>query len=236
MNAHRIGRLALLAFVVSLLSVPAIAQEESLSPGANQNYQEKEVDVFIKSFENDRREVSKMRAEIVEATAVRPGETLADVGAGTGLFTRLFANQVGEDGKVLAVDIIEKFVKHVETTCKEEGLMNVRGVVSTERSCELEPASVDVLFCCNTYHHFEYPFAMLDSMLTALKPGGRMVLIDYRVKRDDDGNVIKGHCRAGKIEVIEECTKAGFVLEKDDQGLMKGQWLIELRKPAKCKG
>ena len=121
---------------------------------------------------------------------------VADVGAGTGLFTRPIAAAVGPEGKVLAVDITEKFVEHIKKTCREEGLENVRTVLSTPTSAELPPASADLVFTCDTYHHFEFPFKMLASIHQALRPEGRLIVIDRKLASD--------HARAGQETVVKD--------------------------------
>ena len=88
------------------------------------------------------------------ACELRAGLDVADVGAGTGLFTRLFAPQVAP-GKVYAVDIAKKFIEHIEKTCREQNLTNVTGIVCSDDSTGLAADSVDLVFICDTYHHFE---------------------------------------------------------------------------------
>jgi ubiquinone/menaquinone biosynthesis C-methylase UbiE len=78
---------------------------------------------------------------------------VADVGAGTGLFTRLFAVEVGPQGRVYAVDIARKFIEHIEKTSKESGLKHVMGIVCTPTSTELPRDSVNLVFVCDAYHH-----------------------------------------------------------------------------------
>jgi hypothetical protein len=77
-------------------------------------------------------------------------------------------------------------------------------------STELEPESIEVAFLCDTYHHFEYPFKMLDSIHRALRPGGRLVIVDYKKEEDVSPKWVFGHVRADKGTVVQECKKAGF--------------------------
>ena len=119
----------------------------------------------VKNMVGQKRDVVAKRDEILEACQLKTGMTVADVGAGTGLFTRLFAPKVAPEGKVYAVDITESFIGHIEKTCKEQGIENVACVVSTPQSAELPAESVDLVFLCDTYHHFEYPRTMLASII-----------------------------------------------------------------------
>src|SRR5713226_2662044 len=104
------------------------------------------------------RDIFAQRHPIVAACRIRASMAVADIGAGTGLFTRLFATAVGPAGTVYAVDIAPKFIEHIENTCKENGLTSVVGVVCPLDSVGLPPASIDLAFICDTYHHFEFPF------------------------------------------------------------------------------
>src|SRR5262245_17397316 len=111
----RVILLLVFGFAVSL----SAAQDKSLRPCINKSFENPDVKDFIGKFEVESREVYTHRKEIVAACKLKPGMAVADVGAGTGLFTRLFAKEVGEKGKVYAVDIAPRFVEHIEKTCKE---------------------------------------------------------------------------------------------------------------------
>jgi len=202
------------------------AQQQSLSPGVNKSYEDPDVEKATKRFEGDSREAFHMRDQIVAACQVRPGMDVADIGAGTGLFTRLMAPKVGPKGRVYAVDIARKFVEHVEKACREQRIENVTGVVCTATSAELPPESIDLAFVCDTYHHFEYPYKMLASIRRALRPGGRLVIVDYR----KEGKWAEGHVRADKPTVIEEVTRAGFKLLDGPEGFLKEQYMVRFEK------
>ena len=119
------------------------------------------------------------REKVAAAVGLKPGMVVADVGAGTGLFTRLFAKAVGPTGQVYAVDIAPKFLEHVRATSRGAGLRNVTPVLCSPDSVDLPPAAVDVAFVCDTYHHFEFPERTLASLRRAIKPGGKLVVIDF---------------------------------------------------------
>ncbi len=144
------------------------AQDESLKPGINDGYTKQSVESSVKRFETDRRAVVVKKAEILKACQLKPGMTVADVGAGTGLFTRPMAAAIAPKGKVYAVDVTEQFVKHVEATCREQGLENVVGVVCKPTSTELPSGAIDLVFTSDTYHHFEFPYKVLASVHQSL--------------------------------------------------------------------
>ena len=181
-NSPRI-RFLILPFL--LLAPTLRAEEKSVNPGINAPY-EKNPDPkkHVATLEAEGREAFKFRKEIVTACKLKPGMNVADVGAGTGLFTRLFAPEVAPGGMIYAVDIAKNFLKHIEATCKDAGIKNVKTVLCKPDSSELPPAAIDMAFLCDTYHHFEFPQKTLASIHAALKPGGRLVVVDYRREKD----------------------------------------------------
>ena len=159
------------------------------------------------------------------ACKLRPGMTVANVGAGTGLFTRLFAAEVGPKGRVYAVDIARKFIEHIEKTSQEAGLQNVTGVVCTPTSTELPPNSVDLVFICDAYHHFEYPQKTMASVHRALRPGGRLVLINFRRIEGKTPDWLLKHVRAGQEVFTKEVEAAGFKV-MDQAGFLKDNYFV----------
>ena len=144
------------------------AEEQSVRPGVNSYYMDPDWQQWVNRFESPGREVYDRRFDIVKASAVSPGMDVVDIGAGTGLFTRLFSKQVGADGKVYAVDISRAFVDNILRESLEKGLKNVEGVVSSPKDAMLETESIDLAFTVDTYHHFEYPQSMLVSIHKAV--------------------------------------------------------------------
>jgi FkbM family methyltransferase len=216
--------------VVALaVCLPAFAQEKSVRPGINKPFESPDVKEYVGKFEVESREVYAKRKEIVAACGLRPGMVVADVGAGTGLFTRMFARAVGPTGKVYAADIAPKFVEHVEKICKEAGLKNVRGVVCTPMSAKLPEGSVDLVFICDTYHHFEFPQRTLASLHRALRPGGRLVLVDFQRVPGKSSEWVLGHVRAGQKVFTREVEEAGFK-KVGEERFLKENYLVRFVK------
>ena len=188
----------------------SLAQDQSVKPGINNAFKDPNVGQFVERFEREGREVYDQRHKIVEASEIRPGMAMADIGAGTGLFTRMFAAKAGAKGRVYAVDISEKFVQHVERTCREAGHQNVVGVTCTATSANLPPNSIELAFICDTYHHFEYPQKTIASIHRALRPGGQLILLDFHRIEGKSSAWILGHVRAGKETFTAEIIAAGF--------------------------
>lgn len=218
--------------VLSMTMVPASlsAQEKSVKPGINDQFRKPDVAKFVERFEGESREVFDKREKVMEALAIRPGMAVADVGAGTGLYTRLFARAVGEKGRVLAVDIASEFLDHINKTAKDQKLGNITTVLGKDVSTELPPASVDLVYVCDTYHHFEYPARVLESIHKGLKDGGKLVVIDFIREPGVSSDWVMGHVRAGQAIVEKEITQAGFRKVDEKKGLMKENYLVVFEK------
>jgi ubiquinone/menaquinone biosynthesis C-methylase UbiE len=224
----RIRLVLLFGFFLGL--APLAAQEKSVKPGINDPFRDPNVKEFEGKFEVESREVYAKRNEIVGHCKLKPGMVVADVGAGTGLFTRLFAAEVGDKGKVYAVDISKKFLDHIAKTAKERKLSNVETVLCTDKSCELPPNSVDLVFVCDTYHHFEFPQRTLESIHKALKPGGQLIVVDFQRIPGKSSDWILNHVRAGQEVVEKEIAGAGFKKVDEVKGLLAENYFVRFEK------
>ena len=211
------------------VAVPLVAQEKSVRPGVNDSFQNPDVSKFVERFEREGREVYDGREKIIAACKLKPGMTVADIGAGTGLFTRLMAPQVGDEGEVLAVDIAKPFVDHVVLSCRELGYKNVSGVVCKPDSAELPDESIDLAYICDTYHHFEFPYKTMRSIYRALKPGGEVVLVEFHRKEGASSEWILGHVRAGKEVFVEEIKRSGFEVVSEED-FLETSYLMRFQK------
>jgi ubiquinone/menaquinone biosynthesis C-methylase UbiE len=179
-------------------------------PKINEPFKNPDLKGFIKKFESNDREVYARRKEIVAALELKPAMAVADVGAGTGLFTRLIAEEVGQRGKVYAVDISPGFLKHIAADAAKRGQNQVVTVVGSQDSINLPQAAVDLVFLCDVYHHLERPEKNLASIRRALKDNGRLVVIDFdRVEGKSTEFVLK-HVRASRDVFRSEIEAAGF--------------------------
>ncbi|MEA3192663.1 MAG: hypothetical protein QOD26_996 [Betaproteobacteria bacterium] len=193
-----------------LFLVSCVALGQGASPDINTQYQDPDFGRWQRSLETEGRKVYEKRLAIVDAVAPKPGQSVADVGAGTGLFTRLFAVRVGAQGRVYAVDIARAFVDGNLERARAARLGNVVGIVSTQADTRLDEGSVDVAFICDAYHHFEDPRAMLASIRRALRPGGTLVIVDFERIPGVSPDWILKHVRAGKEDFRREIESAGF--------------------------
>jgi predicted methyltransferase len=214
-----------------LLAVPALlAQQKSVNPGINKTFESPVVSEFVERFEKEGRDAFDHRNEILTALGLKPGMAVADVGAGTGLFTRMLSRAVGESGKVYAVDISDEFVEHIERMAREQKAKNIVGIVCTPDSAALPPASIDLAFICDTYHHFEYPHKTMRSIHKALRPKGQVVLIDFHRVEGKSSDWIMSHVRAGQQVFAKEITDAGFKEVDEKKDLLKESYFLRFVK------
>jgi predicted methyltransferase len=217
------------------LSAPILAQEKSVRPGINAPFEKPDLKGFLQKFEGESREIATNAKEIVAACKLKPGMMVADVGAGTGLFTHKFAAEVGEKGKVFAVDIAPTFLRHIEKTCEESKIKNVETILCDQFSTKLQKNSVDLVFICDTYHHFEFPQRTLQSIHDALRPGGTLILIDFQRIEGKSSEFILGHVRAGQEVFVREVTAAGFKAVSEEK-LLKENYFVRFEKVEREKG
>ncbi len=216
------------------VTTTATAPEPSAKPGVNAEYLKPDLDVtqWVERFEREGREIYDHREAIVAAARLKPGMVMADIGAGTGLFTPYFSRAVGAKGKVIAVDIVPAFLERIRERAATEGLANVQTVLCTERSVELPPNSIDFAFICDVYHHFEYPQSSLASLHRALRPGGEVLLVEFKRVPGKSSDWVMNHVRAGQEVFTAEIIAAGFQ-QMEEQDLLKDNYVVRFRKTRK---
>jgi ubiquinone/menaquinone biosynthesis C-methylase UbiE len=179
-------------------------------PKINAPFQKPDVKAYIKRFESADRETYARRHAIVAALGLVPGMSVADVGAGTGLFTRLLAEQVGPTGKVFAVDIAPRFLAHITAESRKRGQTQVRTVLGDQDTTNLASDSVDLVFMCDVYHHLEKPARTLASIHAALRAGGKLVVVEFDRVEGRSTSFVLQHVRANQDVFRKEIESAGF--------------------------
>jgi ubiquinone/menaquinone biosynthesis C-methylase UbiE len=223
-------RAAVIALCATCAAV-SFGQEKSVKPGINDHFQNPDVKEFIKKFETKDREVYAHREAIVAALGLRPGLVVADIGAGTGVFTRLMAERARPGGKVYAVDIAPAFLAHIAAESKRLGHDNVQTVRCTQDAVNLPKESIDLAFLCDAYHHLEYPAKSLASIAQALKPRGELVVVDFDRREGVSAPFVLEHVRASKEVFRNEIEAAGFeLIEGGTKPALKETFFMRFRK------
>ncbi len=224
-----------------------VGLERSVHPGINKEYKNPDIPRWMGRFESESREIYEHRRRIVaDVLRIPPSSSLfeaefapvtreialADVGAGTGFLTVLFGKALGPQGRVYAVDIVPEFLELIRRRAEDESLNNVSTVLCTERDVSLPQESVDIVFVCDTYHHFEYPRSTLESIFRALRSGGELVIIDFQRIEGVSRAWILEHVRCDQQTVIDEVLAAGFeVDEAPDADYLEENYFLRFRKP-----
>lgn len=166
----------------------------------------------------------------LDAIDIAPGAVVADVGAGTGYFTVRLSRRVGAKGRVYATDIQREMLARLDRRLKAENIGNVELVQGTEDDPALTPQSVDLVLMVDVYHELARPQQVLRRLRTALRPGGRLVLIEYR--KEDPSVPIRLEHKMSVKEAREELEAEGFVLARQSDVLPRQHILIFQPMPA----
>ena len=158
------------------------------------------------------REAEENTSRLIRNMEIAPGEYLADIGAGSGYHVFKMAAMVPE-GKVFAVDIQEEMLEELRRKKKADGISNVEVVKGDEQSINLKENTVDKVLMVDVYHEFSYPIEMVASIKKALKPEGRIYLIEYR--GEDRTVPIKKVHKMTEAQAVKEMKAAGFKLERN---------------------
>jgi len=148
---------------------------------------------------------------VLAAMELREGMTVAEVGAGTGFFSRRLAKAVGPSGKVYAVDIQPEMLDLLKTYAAKEGIANIVPVLGTETDPKLPVHGVDRILLVDVYHELQKPEPMLAHIRESLAPGGTVTLVEYRLEGETASHITLQH-RMSAEQVLAEWTAAGFLL------------------------
>jgi precorrin-6B methylase 2 len=167
-------------------------------------------------LERPDRATEEQPQKMVAALGLKSTDVVADIGAGTGYISQLIARQVPE-GKVLAVDVQPETIELLKQRINKDKIANIQPQLGTEKSPELPPASIDLAIMVDAYHEFSYPREMMAGIVAALKPGGRVVLAEYR--GEDPKVFIKPHHKTTQKQIQQEMKAVGLKLLKNESVL-----------------
>jgi len=229
----------ILLVFASLQTSTLVAQERyTVKPGdpngINKWYMGRQIAHVMSHFgiewlERKEREMEENTSQLLKNLSVQPGSVIADIGAGSGYYSTLLSKLVG-NGKVYAVDVEPEMIAYLKDRIKREGYQNIIPILSTEQKVSLPPNSIDVMLLVDVYHEFSFPYEMTLSLLEALKPGAKLVLVEFRA---EDPNVpIKSIHKMSERQAMKEFKALGFSFEKNI-GNLPWQHCLIFRKPIK---
>ena len=146
--------------------------------------------------------------EVITALKLKEGEVIADIGAGSGYFTFRLARHVGETGRVYAVDVSPEMIVHLNRRIRDLKVKNVVSILAAPDDPLLADASVDRFFICDTWHHIENRDPYLGLMKKMLKPGGEVVMVDFKKAETPVGP--PQEMRIDRADLVKEMEKGGF--------------------------
>lgn len=177
---------------------------------------------YAKSFDDPARDAWQMPDRVIAALGLKPGQSVADIGAGTGYFSVRLA-KAPTAPKVFAVDVEASMVEYVQKRAVREGLKNITGVKATADRSNL-PEAVDVVLIVDTYHHLPNRVAYFTALKPLMKPGGKLAIVDF--KKEAPGEGPPKEFRFLPEEISSELAKAGFVLDAQHDFLPRQNFLV----------
>jgi ubiquinone/menaquinone biosynthesis C-methylase UbiE len=195
------------ALVLSSVLFTSVALAQTAAPAPTQPEQRKTSTPYtgdLSIFDSPGREQRLHIDRVMDLLDIKPGKSVADIGAGSGWFTVLAAKRVTDAGKVFAVDINPEAAGYINSRAKKEGLHNIQTIVSKPDDPQLPPSAADAVLILKTYHEFENPVALMRNLKPALKPGAKIGIIDRNGNGEDHG--------VNKDVVVREMSEAGYKL------------------------
>jgi ubiquinone/menaquinone biosynthesis C-methylase UbiE len=199
---------------------------------ANSGYQTEQQRKSVASgLADPARDEKQKPGELIRAMGLQPGMTVADVGTGIGYMLPFLSRRVGPGGHVIAEDIFDDFLASAKQRVANQKIENVTFVKGTETDPKLPEAGVDVVLALDVYHHFDYPDKMLAAIHQALKPDGKLVVVEYYKRQEamPNGRALT-HIRLDMPDVIKEIEANHFHLLAEKEHIPDSQYMLILRK------
>lgn len=166
-------------YLILLLFALTFSYGSAQKHGHHKHHDFSDIDKWVEKFEDPKRADWQRPDLVVEGLRLRPGQNVADIGAGTGYFTRRMAKKVSPGGFALAVEVEPGFFPYIRKRAREDNQYNILTVKADFDNPRLEEGSLDVIFICDTLHHIDNRAAYYKHLKRALRPGGRVVVVDF---------------------------------------------------------
>jgi arsenite methyltransferase len=214
--------LILAAFVLG--QALAVGQNTLLTSTQEMHRVQQDSKAYIARLEDPKRDAYQKPEEVVKALKIEEGEVIADIGAGSGYFTFRLARPVGEKGRVYAVDVSPDMIVHLNRRIRDLNVKNVVTILSAPDDPLLGDGSVDRFFICDTWHHIEGHAKYLALLKKMLKPGGQVVMIDFKKAKTPVGPPME--IRIDRGDLVREMEAHGFQLAAEHTFLEYQYFLV----------
>ena len=187
----------------------------------------RKADEWVTTLEGPQRIAGQKVEQVIANLSLKPGMMVADIGAGSGLFSRPLAKAVGPGGKVYAVDIQQDLLDYIAKRDREENIRNVQMVLGGFDDPKLPARNVDLAFINDVLHHIQHRAAYLKALATYIKPNGRIAIIE--MNKDDPSTPHKNQPEllVGRDEIVQWMSDAGFRLAQEHADLFPGtKWFL----------
>ena len=213
-------------FVLTVLVLPlsVVAQDAAKRDQHQMHQLHNDPKAYIGALEDPRRDAYQKPHEVLTALNIKPGEVIADIGAGSGYFTFRLAHFVGDKGKVYAVDVSPDMVRHVNRRIRETKTTNIVTILADNDDPLLPDRSVNRFFICDVWHHVDNQTKYLSLMKKMLKPGGEVAMIDFHKKELPFGPPLQ--MKIAREDVIKQMETNGFRLSKEHTFLPHQYFLV----------
>ena len=212
--------------LLATLILPALAcaQDHTHRDMQEMQHLHKDSKAYIAMLDDPKRDVYQKPHEVIAALNLKEGETIADIGAGSGYFSFRLAHHVGDPGRVYAVDVSPEMVVHLNRRIRDLKLKNVVSILAAPDDPLLADASIDRFFICDTWHHIENHDRYLALLKKMLKPGGQVVMIDFKKAQTPVGPPME--MRIERDDLVKEMETNGFRLEAEQTFLPHQYFLV----------
>ena len=208
---------------LALISLPLAAQDAPKRDAHQMHALHRDSKAYIAMLEDPKRDAYQKPHEVITALDLKPGQVIADIGAGSGYFSFRLAHHVGP-GRVYAVDISPDMILHMNRRVRDLGITNLTTVLAPPDDPLLADTSLDRVFICDTWHHVEKQGEYLGKLKKMLKPGGQLVMIDFQKRELPVGPPLE--MKIAREDVVRQLETAGFQLLKEHTFLPYQYFLV----------
>lgn len=204
--------------------MPLLGQDHLQRDHEEMHRLHRDPEAYIAMLEDPERDAYQKPHEVIQSLDLKEGEVIADVGAGSGYFTLRLSQHVGETGRVYAVDIEPEMIRHISRRARDLRAMNVVPILADPHDPLLPENSFDRIFICNTWHHIANQDQYLQLLRKALKPGGQVVMIDFKKEELPVGPPLE--MKIKREDLIKQMQSSGFRVQTEHTFLPYQYFLV----------